>query len=678
MQGPACVPWELVEALAAEAAPTPPPKTPPGASPPGASPSGGYRSRLLVERWLSDKGVAFRRKEQPDGRGRSVWVLAECPFDASHGDPDSCVMQAADGKLSAQCFHDSCKGKGWQHFKAAIGPPEAHHYDPPLKARSGSSRHASGAAGGDPPPSGPEGPDGPDGGEESGLPQIQGDRRQLREVSADALAALLAANEPPTIFQRGGMLSRLRQRGDDAPPTIEPLSDAALRGVRGRRADWWRVRETRKGPVLEPGPPPMDAVRDLSSLPDWEGVPVLDAVIESPAYGCHGGLVLAPGFHAEARLWLHPGSLVVPAVPDAPSPGEVAIAVRLLRDELMGDFPFADNASVAHALAALLLPFVRGLVDGPTPLHLFDAPTEGTGKTLLASAVGLVATGRDPEAVAEASCDEEWRKRITAVLSEGPAIVLLDNLSRPLDSGALAAALTCRLWKDRLLGFSRTVSLPVRCVWMATGNNARLSRELQRRTVWIRLDAGVQEPWQRKGFRHPSLQGWVRKERGRLVHAALVLCQAWRAAGSPPGAQSLGGYEAWSAVLGGILDVAGVPGFLGNAQAFRAGRSPEAEEWGPFARAWMEEFGERLVGASDLHGLAVRQKLLDSVLGDGGDRSQRVRLGLALSQAAGRVFSDARVERGEDDHKGRQRYRLLRQAAPPGTATGAGTAEWTA
>ena len=54
-------------------------------------------------------------------------------------------------------------------------------------------------------------------------------------------------------------------------------------------------------------------------------------------------------------------------------------AVRLLRDELLGEFPFVDEADVANALAMVLTPFLRLVIDGPTPLFLVDAPRPGTG-----------------------------------------------------------------------------------------------------------------------------------------------------------------------------------------------------------------------------------------------------------------------------------------------------------
>src|SRR5262249_4766251 len=157
----------------------------------------------------------FRIKAEPDGKGRKVYVLAQCPFDPSHGDPDSCIMQAPDGKLSAQCFHNSCRGQGWQAFKEAIGRPEKHHYDPPLPGRKRTKRNDLGrtAPSDTPNTDDPthEGVDDSAGDEPSvsidGLPSIQGNERQLRCVTDDALAALLARNNPPSVFQRGGILT---------------------------------------------------------------------------------------------------------------------------------------------------------------------------------------------------------------------------------------------------------------------------------------------------------------------------------------------------------------------------------------------------------------------------------------------------------------------------------------
>ena len=79
---------------------------------------------------------------------------------------------------------------------------------------------------------------------------------------------------------------------------------------------------------------------------------------------------------------------------------------------------------------------------------------------------------------------------------------------------------------------------PIRCLWIATGNNPEFSNEIARRLVRIRLDPNVERPAQRSGFRHPDLMAWVRANRARLVAACLTLCQAWIAAGRPQGGRA--------------------------------------------------------------------------------------------------------------------------------------------
>jgi hypothetical protein len=486
------------------------------------------------------------------------------------------------------------------------------------------------------------------------LPLIRGNKRQLRDVTAEALAALNAANTPPCVFQRG-VLTRLKVDPIHRKPVLEPLTESAIRGVLARVATW--LATNAKGEVYD-APPPIDVVRDIEALPEWS-VPPIESIIECPVFDRAGNLVDRPGYHADSRLWYHhDGSLTVPAVPDRPTGEDIAGARHLLLEEFLGDFPFADDSSRAHALAALLLPFCRSLIDGPTPLHLVSAPVEGSGKTLLANCIAYPATGRAIEAMTVECDEEEMRKRLTSTLVEAPAVVLLDNLGRTLDSATLASVLTARVWKDRILGVSRTVSLPVTPLWLATGNNPTLSRELVRRTILSRLDAKVENPYLRLGFRHPDLTTWAKEHRGGLVHAALVLIRAWIAAGRPAGSQTLGMYENWARVLGGILDVAGVPGLLANAREARQALVSEVDEWDEFVAAWWRRFQTASVGVKDLFSLAERDNLLEGVMDSASERGRRTQLGAALKGQAGRVLGSFRVAADETDHSGRQLFRL--------------------
>ena len=218
------------------------------------------------------------------------------------------------------------------------------------------------------------------------------------------------------------------------------------------------------------------------------------------------GLLTEPGYHPDARLlYRPPAGFLLPAVPERPSPAEITAARDLLLDELLGDFPFTAEAERAHALALLLLGFVRPLIDGPTPLHMIEKPTPGNGATLMVDVIATILTSSGASVMTEGRDEDEWRKRLTAKLRQLPTLLLIDNLRQELDSSALAAALTAPAWEDRVLGASEMVRLPVRCAWVATGNNPAVSHEIARRLIRIRLDARTDQPWRSHGFRHPDL-----------------------------------------------------------------------------------------------------------------------------------------------------------------------------
>ena len=142
------------------------------------------------------------------------------------------------------------------------------------------------------------------------------------------------------------------------------------------------------------------------------------------------------------------------------------------------------------------------------------------------------------------------RKRITALLKEGERLIVLDNITRPLGDPSLDACLTATEWKDRELGSSATLTVPNLALWIATGNNLQFAGDTARRTLQVRLETGLENPEHREDFRHPDLLAWVRKERARLVVAALTVLRAYFVAGSPQmGCKPWGSFEAWSQLI---------------------------------------------------------------------------------------------------------------------------------
>ena len=102
----------------------------------------------------------------------------------------------------------------------------------------------------------------------------------------------------------------------------------------------------------------------MLATPD-PGLPVLVGIVNTPVFGRNGTLLTAPGYHPDARLLYVPAPGFEVRRSPRPTPADVAAARALICDELLGDFPFVSPAERAHAVALLLLGFLRGMVDGP-------------------------------------------------------------------------------------------------------------------------------------------------------------------------------------------------------------------------------------------------------------------------------------------------------------------------
>ena len=485
---------------------------------------------------------------------------------------------------------------------------------------------------------------------------------QPQEIVDRAFKYVLNGNVPPKTFTQGDILAMVRV-DDNGIPRMQPMNNVTMQGLLMAEIEWYKM--TAFGAIAIT-PPEYAVGQMLQRRGGWPGLPPLRGVVETPIVSQAGEIVLTPGYQEATKVWFHAAGCPVPEVSMAPTQAAIDAAVALLRDDILCDFPFKDDASRAHAIAMILLPFVRELVVGPTPLHLVDAPTPGTGKGLLADCAGTIATGRAVPKVTVPLNDEEMRKRITAQLLEGQPMIILDNLGTKLDSSSLAAVLTAVEWKDRILGFSKmsATTLPNRAVWVATGNNVTLSNEMARRSVWIRLATDLERPHERRGFRHAQLLRHVRATRGELIAACLTLAAGWLAAGRPqPPATvpAMGSYEEWREVVGGVLAVAGVPGFLGNSAELYEAADAEMQPWRDFVLAWAEKYKSQAVELRDLYQMANLEGLLTEALGDDRhtDRARQTRLGLALRRYKDRVIAGYRIEdAGKAGFSRRQLYRL--------------------
>src|SRR5208337_363454 len=105
-------------------------------------------------------------------------------------------------------------------------------------------------------------------------------------------------NDPPVLFCRAGMSTRLRDHGGS--PELEALDDAALLSELSEAANWYR--HSRNDEAVDADPPPnvAKALRGSRRFP----FPHIDAVIRAPFFSRDGSLITTSGYHADARVYV--------------------------------------------------------------------------------------------------------------------------------------------------------------------------------------------------------------------------------------------------------------------------------------------------------------------------------------------------------------------------------------
>lgn len=475
-------------------------------------------------------------------------------------------------------------------------------------------------------------------------------QRQYREIVEDTWTGVLVSNAPPTMFLRGEMPVRIVTSSQG--PKIDLINPDKMFGIAINACDF-----TTNGPKgCYPTKPTQELAKTMCVLPD-NRLPVLDGISPTPLFAPSGELKTTDGYSEELRTYFYG----MENLKLGTGPTNVADAVATIRG-VFSDFPLAKESEFTHLLAAILCPFVRKLIQGTTPIHLIEANSPGGGKTLMAEVINLIATGEKLAPISPSDKEEEMRKRITSLLVEGKGIVVLDNLSRELNSGVLASAITGERWSDRPLGLTKIVELPNQVTWIVTGNNPRLSLEVARRCIRVRLTAEGDKPWNRQSaaYRHPDIRGWVIANRGNLIQAIKVLVDNWFAHGrpKPPSGWNLGSFESWSHVVGGIIHAAGVEGFLQSNDEMYSATDTDTAEWEAFVHHWWETWADKWLTPGEIAVLADAGDHVPSALGDGLERSRRIKMGVQLTKRRDTWIGGWKLEQRKDEKAKTVLYRL--------------------
>jgi hypothetical protein len=465
----------------------------------------------------------------------------------------------------------------------------------------------------------------------------------LPETTTAAWEALLQANttQPPRLYSYNGRLVRLER--EDV--VLRELSEPIMRNEITRITIWLKNQQT------EPADPTKHQIENILATEN-PGLPRLRRVTRVPIFAPDGNLLSTPGFH-DGILYIAERNLVVEPVPAQPTSDDLVCALKWI-DELLGEFPFVADADHAHAIALLLLPFVRELIRGPTPLHGGEAPQPRSGKGLLLETLLMVGIGTNYAHYGPPNeRDEEVKKEITSALRDGVLAILYDNIKSTLRSAELASAITKPFWTGRILGLSADLRVdPLTVIWVTAGNNLSYSNEMQGRALRIKIDAKTDRPEDRVFKKKTSLDIWALEHRGELIWSALTLVQYWISQSSPsPSVAPLGKFEEWSRVLGGVLETCGISGFLSvRPSDNRSAKDRDTAAWCEFVSKWWEKHGDAEVKSATLFEIAsgIEGFYLGKV--DATEKGQRQSLGSSLNKHLDWVISTMEPEVGQDGH----------------------------
>jgi hypothetical protein len=432
----------------------------------------------------------------------------------------------------------------------------------------------------------------------SGRPQIRLGR-QLREEGDDALSALYKANIPPEIYIRGGKLARVRLN-EKHTPMIETMTDTMLIERLTRVADFVTYNEQKDS--YSSTHPTTKIANYILDQTRWL-FPPLEGIVESPVLRSDGTILDTSGYDDQTQLCYMPSKKMKRcSIPLSPTQKDVKRSVSFILSTIE-DFPFETEADRANMVAALLTPVIRPAITGDVQMTLLDATKPGTGKGFLSHLIAMVATGKHASPIGLPETDDELEKRIGAKLMFGSTLVIIDNVSRKLQSSALELILTAGGEQEvRILGQSKMMNVSTRATWVITGNNIQLGGDLARRCYRIRLVSPVSNPDERRDFKIENFLTWIEEHRPDLITSLLILARAWFIAGKPNASNvpHLASFTDWAKTVGGILEYAGIKGFQENRAELKAEANTEEGQWENFLLAWDACFRDNWISASKL------------------------------------------------------------------------------
>lgn len=299
--------------------------------------------------------------------------------------------------------------------------------------------------------------------------------------------------------------------------------------------------------VKKPIDPSTGLVKAVLSVGGSRGINPIKGLIDHPMIDSNLRLIGKTGYDKPTQLLTEFDANDFTVLDKALSEDEVKQHLEWIYAPFVG-FELAGNEDKSILYAAIFSAVIRQILP-VCPAFAADAPMQGSGKTLLAQTIAIIASGKLPTAIPAhgQQNDDEFRKRLFALLLEGEKACLFDNLVGVFDSAAFAAALTSETFSDRVLGESKTKTVMVRTLFLLTGNNLNIQGDMSRRVLRMRLRPKNDKLTQRKYDFNPIKMASTM--RNQIISSVLSLINHWKRSDMPKASGTMTSFDDWDTLV---------------------------------------------------------------------------------------------------------------------------------
>ncbi|MBX3399486.1 MAG: hypothetical protein KF873_12150 [Gemmataceae bacterium] len=310
-------------------------------------------------------------------------------------------------------------------------------------------------------------------------------------------------------------------------------------------------------------------------------------------------------------------------------------------DALLADFCFRTPADRANYFGMLLTVVLMPRFIGSKPAVLFNGNQPGLGKSMLAQVLAILRDGHAVGTASYTTCDEEFEKRLGAMVRDGLTTLIVDNAKTGragarIESACLERSITDARLSFRLLRYSENIQAENSHIFAITANSAEVSRDLLTRSVVVNLHHDGDPT--RRTFTIEDPEGYALEHRKAILGELVGLVNRWIDARRPHAAhRSRFNKKGWANIVGGILRHAGIDGFLANADEAAREHDPVRRDFAELVMLLTDHPQGTWTG-SELASFAVEQGLFDDEFRNTTPRAQAIRMGILATRFVDEPF----------------------------------------